>query len=50
VLEIYVSMWARWKKVAVLALANPTTEVCWTDKNGEPHSKVIEYPYGLSIA
>jgi P27 family predicted phage terminase small subunit len=43
-LELYVRMWSRWRKVATLAEENPTTEVTWTDKNGEPHSKVIEHP------
>jgi P27 family predicted phage terminase small subunit len=44
VLEIYVRMWSRWRKVEALAEANPTTVVTWTDKNGEPHEKVIEHP------
>jgi P27 family predicted phage terminase small subunit len=43
-LELHVRMWSRWKKVAALAEANPTTEVTWTDKNGEPHSKIVEHP------
>ncbi|MGA8538964.1 MAG: phage terminase small subunit P27 family [Terriglobales bacterium] len=43
-LEVYVRMYSRWRKVAALAAENPTTEVTWTDKNGEPHSKVIEHP------
>src|ERR1017187_5917126 len=44
VLELYVRMWSRWRKVAALAEANPCTEMTWTDKNGEPHTKVIEHP------
>jgi P27 family predicted phage terminase small subunit len=43
-LEIHCTMFARWKKCARLAEANPTTEVTWTDKNGEPHTKIIEHP------
>jgi P27 family predicted phage terminase small subunit len=43
-LEVYVRMFSRWKKVSRLAAENPTTEVCWVDKNGEPHTKIIEHP------
>lgn len=43
-LEIHCRMFARWKKVSALAEANPITEVTWTDKNGEPHTKIIEHP------
>jgi P27 family predicted phage terminase small subunit len=43
-LELHVRMWSRWKKVAALAEVNPTTEVTWTDKNGEPHTKIVEHP------
>jgi P27 family predicted phage terminase small subunit len=43
-LELYVRMWARYKKVAALAEANPCTEVSWVDKNGDEHFKTVEHP------
>ena len=49
-LEIYVVMWARWKKVAALADANPVTEVTWKDSDGNMHSKVVEHPASKQAA
>jgi P27 family predicted phage terminase small subunit len=43
-LELYCRQWARWRKAAALAEANPTTINTWTDKNGETHEKVVEHP------
>jgi len=43
-LELYVRMWSRWKKVAALAEANPVDDVSWVDKNGTEHFKTIEHP------
>jgi P27 family predicted phage terminase small subunit len=43
-LEVYVRMWSRWKKVAALAEENPVTDVSWIDKNDTEHFKTIEHP------
>jgi len=43
-LELYVRMWSRWRKVATIAEANPVTEVSWLDKSGAEHFKTIEHP------
>ena len=43
-LELYVRMWSRWRKVAALAEANPLTEISWLDKAGDEHFKAVEHP------
>jgi len=43
-LEVYVVMFARWKKVAAMAHANPVTEIFWTGKDGVERTKVVEHP------
>jgi P27 family predicted phage terminase small subunit len=49
-LQIYVVMWARWRKVSAMAQANPVTEIVWVGKDGEEHSKVVEHPASAMAA
>ncbi len=43
-LEIYVRIYARWRKVEAMAAANPLSETSWLDKNNNEHIKVEESP------
>lgn len=43
-MEVYVRIFARWRKVEAMAAANPLSETSWLDKNGGEHIKVEESP------
>jgi P27 family predicted phage terminase small subunit len=49
-LEIYVTMWARWKKLSALAEANPVTEVSWVGSDSVERTKVVEHPASAMAA
>jgi P27 family predicted phage terminase small subunit len=49
-LEIYVVSYARWKKVAAMAEANPVTEVSWVGSDDVERTKVVEHPASAMAA
>jgi P27 family predicted phage terminase small subunit len=43
-LEVYVCCYARWKKIAAMAEANPVTEVSWVGSDNVERTKIVEHP------